>query len=782
MPRKCFRNWSDDDLDRLVGKRNTDEISVEDMQEASKKSAEAHLDVLKQAAAIRKGVDVIARAKNPLSGLHGMLTRDPMEETQFLSADQRINAIRSANKAKISDFMADLAPTTRQVFAGIATGERSLTKGQQRLLDDFVHELYGRQTGNSEAQKAAKSWNKINNDLIGRFKKAGGDVSDLEDWRLPQKHDRPTIRKAGADSWVEKIWDKLDTEKMLKSMPKGSDEDSLREALYKTYHNIITDGLSSNKVKNRKLRNSMNNQRFIKFKDSDSWLKYQREFGDNNVYASLLGYIDGTSRAIGMMETFGPDPDIGYSALERAAKIRNGNDQKKYVPSRQTFEMLMGYAAVEERTVAANTMAGMRNLWTASKLGSAVISALTDSVYVAAAARYNGMPANKVLRGMFDELFKKGISEDSRKRWAQDFGYGADFALDRMAMTDQYSQTFGGHRTRNVAESVMIASGMNRWTESARATFQFEFNAALTRALDKSWNELPRKMSLAMGRYGITEADWVAMSKAPMTEYKGQKMMNPMNLPDELQAKFIGMIDGETMMAVPTPDARTRARMSMGTKSGTTGGEVAATMTMFHSFAVTTIMNQWRRVFFGKAYNGQIDRFMSGAVQVGALTAIGMGATQINEILSGREPLGWDDPTLWIRGFARGGAFNYIGDMINNASSGFSHSTTSYIGGPLVAYGDWVAATTSDVARGDFEKARSRSVNFALEQIPFQNLWYTKLMTDRLLMDRIKRLSDPNYDKKQIQRMREMKKESNQEYWYSPPIHGKSQIKPILEE
>lgn len=780
MPRACFKEWSQEDMERILGTANSDELTVEDLQEAIKKAKKRRLDTLKQAAAIKEGVNVVNRSDDSVSNLLGILTRDPAEATNFLSADQRINAIRSSAKANLSAFMSEMAPTTRQIFAGIATGERALTDKQHAMLRSFVHELYGTQTGNGDAQKAAKGWLKATADLNERFKKAGGDISELDDWRLPQKHDRMAVREAGVEEWVGKIWDKLDIPEMKRRMrgnrgKKDAEgktvlptDEELKEALASAYNNIVTDGLAGNKVKYKKMKDMFRNERFLRFKDADSWLNYQAEFGDSNVYASLLSHIDHMGRSIGMMETFGPDPDEGYRAMKRAAKLKQP-DQKTILAD-DTFDMMMGYNYADEQSTWAEFFATSRNVFTAAKLGGAAISALTDTVYGAMAARYNGLPPAKVMASMFAEVLK--TNRAGRKQWAQDFGFGAEFALDRMVMSSDYLQSFGGNRSQNLAESVMHISGMNRWTNSTRAAFQFEFATALSRAADNAWGELPEKMRRAMERYGLTEAEWDVIRKTPKTKYKTRLMIDPRKMPPEIQSKLIGMVDGEAMMAVPQPDARVRAKMASSTKSGTTGGELVRSMLQYHSFAVTTIMNQWQRLMRGKGYNGATDRVMAAAGMIGALGTLGVGIIQAKEMLAGREPKKWDDPKLWISGFAQGGGLNYVGDFVRNSASGFGHDVTSYVGGSPLDYGNFVVKAGDQALKGEFDKLPATTTNFISSQIPFNNIWYSKLATDRLLMDRIKRLADPEYDKKQIQRMNKMYMESEQDYWWSPPIGG----------
>ena len=407
------------------------------------------------------------------------------------------------------------------------------------------------------------------------------------------------------------------------------------------------------------------------------------------------------------------------------------------------------------------------------EMGAAAVAALTDSVYASMGARYNGLSPMRTMRNLFSDLLKSGESKDSIKKWAQDFGLTAEFALDRMTMTNEYASSFGGNRTQNLAEAVMQASGMNRWTNTARAAFQFEFATGITRAINEKWDTLPPKMRDAMERYGIDSDGWTKLKSAKRSKFKGAEVITAQGLEPELQTKLIGMIDGEMMVAVPSPDARTRSLMMGGAQAGTFTGEVWRSMTMFHSFPVSTIMNQWRRLYRGNAYSGQFDRFTDAALMLGATSALGMGIIQAKEILNGKEPKEWDDPRLWIQGAAQGGGFNYLGDFINNATGDFRHDMTSYVGGPILSHGNWLLDSSTKLAKGEHEKAWASTVNHAAENLPAQNLWYSKLATDRLLMDRIKRMSDPDYDKKQLQKIRKMRKDDNQSYWWNPPVGGR---------
>ncbi len=52
----------------------------------------------------------------------------------------------------------------------------------------------------------------------------------------------------------------------------------------------------------KSLANARQDHRFLIFKNADSWMKYQNEFGDPNVYDTMIAHTKNMSRDIAMME------------------------------------------------------------------------------------------------------------------------------------------------------------------------------------------------------------------------------------------------------------------------------------------------------------------------------------------------------------------------------------------------------------------------------------------------------------------------------------------------
>lgn len=779
MARKCFDKWTDADIRRITGKESSDLVSAEDLKDSIDSATRNRNNTYRQAAVMSVANTAMNRVDTGARGLMSLLSRDWTETSRFLSADQRISAIRSMSKAGISDLMNAMSPKFRQTFAGIATGKRKLTTDQQKIIGDTIREIFGEQTGNADGLKAAKAWNKMNDGLIDRFGDAGGDIRIRKNWRLPQKHDRERIRKVSSEQWVDRIWHKLDHRAMKAIMwTEDADNTDLREALHSSYYNILNGDL--NMSTKTRMKDRMANNRFLQFKNADSWLKYQEEFGEPNIYASMLSHIDVMSRDIGMMETFGPDPDAGFASLKQRAITRDRNERPdanvgtNSRRAQETYDLLASIGGVSTAeqgrfaTGTANALASIRNLRVSSKLGGAVMASASDVVFAGQTAFYNGLPVIKTLKGMYREVAKSHKNPESMKRQMHDMGFGADYAIDRAFLSYDQMQTSGSTNTRFAAEAVMQASGMNHLTHSTRAGFQYEFTAGISRAANLDYKKLSSKMRKALSRYGIDSEAWNGIRSAERMSFKGEKLLDPRRMSVELQTKYIGMVDAETNMAVPMPDIRVRSRMTFGHDQGTVYGELSRGVTQFHSFNVTMLMNNMTRMVAGKSFKGNADRFAQMASMITVGTILGAVVIQSREVMNGKTPMDWDSGKLWMRAVNQSGLTSYLGDFYAKEAMGWRSTTVAgYIGGAPVAYAELMLKMMH--AGDDNAKRLKLMADFTTSEIPFQNLWYSKLATDRILLDRIRRQADENYDKNAERKMRKMEKSTGQKYWWSPP-------------
>jgi hypothetical protein len=62
----------------------------------------------------------------------------------------------------------------------------------------------------------------------------------------------------------------------------------------------------------------------------------------------------------------------------------------------------------------------------------------------------------------------------------------------------------------------------------------------------------------------------------------------------------------------------------------------------------------------------------------------------------------------------------------------------------------------------------SEASNFLRRGVPGANLWYTRLVTDRLIMDQIQRAIDPEYNHSFRRVEEKARKDYDQRFWWGP--------------
>jgi hypothetical protein len=118
----------------------------------------------------------------------------------------------------------------------------------------------------------------------------------------------------------------------------------------------------------------------------------------------------------------------------------------------------------------------------------------------------------------------------------------------------------------------------------------------------------------------------------------------------------------------------------------------------------------------------------------------------------------------WGAGFLKGGALSMLGDLIGLTAQGKYMSATEYAAGPLAGDVDRAISAGWGVGTGK-KHAGSRVLQLVKENTPGGNVWYTRLLTDRLLADQIQRSIDPDYADIQLLRERAAEKNGQEFYW-----------------
>jgi hypothetical protein len=135
-------------------------------------------------------------------------------------------------------------------------------------------------------------------------------------------------------AWVKYMMGEnvLDRDRTVHPLTKKKLNDAeLQEALEVSWQRITTDGMIDREITlaGRMGRPALHSQhadhRFLHFKSATSWLAYQKEFGQADVFATMMGHVNTMARDIAHMETFGPNPNLVREYVK--AKIRHEASQ-----------------------------------------------------------------------------------------------------------------------------------------------------------------------------------------------------------------------------------------------------------------------------------------------------------------------------------------------------------------------------------------------------------------------------------------------------------------------
>ena len=685
--------------------------------------------------------------------------------------------------------MAELMEKYRPRWFGFSRSK----KAQRNLVREVFEEG---SSGDTDAVEFARAWKQVTEKLRQRFNRAGGGIQKLFDWNLPMRHDAAKMRRAGktADeafaTWFEFVRDKIDRRRIAAYQMEGSDVikhvDMTDEQFKKLMRNVFDNLSSEGAVKldpqkfNPRLRRAMGNRhqehRLLTFKSADNWLEYADKYGGPDYFNSMMDYVDMMSKEIAAMEMFGPNPDHTIDAItalaQQTMKKRSAGAKAKNV-----YETLMGRQYAQNVTFA-DTMATLRNLEVASKIGGSLLTALSDLSFITMTAAYNDVPIFKTLlhfMGGFNPLKNKADRVTLTR-----LGLMADYAIDRARSANRISDVVGYGYSARAADAVVRMGGLNYWTNTAKQTFQMEYLANLAELSKKySWEKLitkKRGLAKAFKRVGFNKADWEMMRVSRTLKKRGVEFINPTEIAktnDDLATRIVALIKEETNFAIPEPNAKTRALMKGGTKAGTFWGEVARSVGQFKSFAVSILCTHLARA----ANETGIGRMKYMAGLLAGATILGGVSYQAKELIKGRNLIDPKDQKQWAKfimaAISQGGGLGVISDFLFLDTDNYGGAISTAIG-PLASDFDKLVlnyglGSAQDVAKGERDLMSKLAIGGVKAAETFTpKLWYTRVLQDRLVFDYLNHLADPKWAQRQNRIYRRMMGESNQDYWWRP--------------
>ncbi|EKZ5697438.1 MULTISPECIES: hypothetical protein [Klebsiella pneumoniae complex] len=706
-------------------------------------------------------------------------------KSNFLSVESRGKATRDYALSQIQEAFEAVDPRFFHLFEDEAS------------VRDLVYEMRGQDTGNVRAKKGAKAWAGVTELLRQRFNDAGGDIGYLENWGIPQHHSMEKVGRVSQDKWISDVIGKLDRKYYIKDDGQLMSDAELKTFLGEAYNTIATGGL--NKLSDTGMRisgarsNRGNASRQIHFKDADSYLEYQREYGDRSLWEVMVGHLEGISKDIALVETYGPNPDHVFRSIldEVTAEQATANPERTGRIKRlaNSTENLYNFISGKTQPIANPHIArwsdNIRNWMVASRLGSALLASFSDLGTMYMSAKVANIPMNRLFMNQLEAMNPANRTELARARRAGLAMESLLGSVNRWAMDNM-----GPSVSRWAATAVMRASGLTAWTDAHKRAYGVTMMGSLGEVVSRApdLRSLDDSDFRILKSKGITEQDFSVWKLAQQEDWGNGNttMLTPesiMRIPDaavmhlgppervrfEAMRRLLAAVSEEVDMAVITPGAREQLFTGGGLQRGTWKGELTRSVFLFKSFPISVVLRHWTRAMGMTSAGGRaayIAAFLASTTMLGALSQ------QLNDMASGRNPremAGKDAGKFWLGALLKGGGLGLYGDFLLSDHTRYGGGALASMLGPVAGLVDDVVKLAQGIplnaVEGKPEQTGGDLVKLGKGLIPGANLWYAKAALDHMIFNQLQEYFSPGYLRKVEQRS---KKQFNQTYWWRP--------------
>jgi len=693
------------------------------------------------------------------------------------------------------------------------------TKLQKTNLKLMVRELMGENTGNQNAKQLSEAWKQTAEHLRKRFNSFGGKVLSRKDWGLPQIHDTLLVRQSSKIDWIDYVLPKLDIDKMVdESTGLPFTDKSIQKTLSEVYDNIATEGMATFKPGTnsygKTFANRRTDHRFLAFKNADSWMEYQTRFGSPDPFKTMMEHINGMSRDIAMLKVLGPNPDATHTwamgmikkqmKIDAAAEAQGKFKRKKLNKFKNEEDRTNGIIKNAENLYAyhkgnlhkpidgfmGRTFASLRQLLTAAQLGGASVMAITDFHWSRITSKFNGLPAYKANQNSL-KLLKEGMTDKVLSRTAIRLGLIAEHWSTVAGVQARYlNEVDAPFWAKRVSDFVLRGSGLSHITQSGRWAFGMSVMGTLAEESGKVFGKLNVKLQAALKKYGINEADWDIIRSTklydagidePTMVGKGATFLRPDDIMaradlddatrEYLTTRLLTYITNETNFAVPTSSAKGKIFASGNTQPGTLPGELMNSVLMYKNFPITLGMTHLSRGFQQVGLMGK-GKYLVPMIIGG--TIMGSLAYEIKQVAAGKKPTPPSEMGIkyWLNAMIYGGGLGIFGDFLLSDQNRYGGSLSKTVAGPVVSFlGDAINLTVGNAKQlltGEDTNAGKELAAFLQRYTPGGSLWYGRLVFERLIIDTLERLINPDFNSDNRRNIKQLKKRTGQEYWWSP--------------
>ena len=686
---------------------------------------------------------------------------------------------------------------------------RLVSKVSKTSWDDFTsgkldleikQEILGVNTGLKQAKQLADILKSFQEDLRLRLNDLGANIGKLDDWITRTVHNtdkmanaskRTKIVQDNKVAWREYIRERLD---LKRSFSEVADIIKVNKILDDIYDSLMTGdhlkhGGTNSVYGTRNVANRLNASRVLHFKDAVARHEYDVMFGEPSLKESVISVISNSSKNIALMEVLGTNPQATLekilSLLRKKYKSTNADLTNKLVfkTFKNEFVEIDGSInAIGNETLAKVGMV-VRTLQATGKLGFAGISSISDLAQYMGTTNFQGRGLLTGLGEAMNALFKK-----QDKEAMEVLEVISNSIIGNMG--NKYSSSFETWGKMGKLQNLFFKyNSLNWWISSLKSGMTVGLSRHYGMLVDTAFNSLSIRERNLLKLYGIDDGKWDLLrsiktldvnnkryltaegvnelSDEAIKKYAGRSLSEReiRNFKKDLEITWRNVLVDQATHGTPEPDAAIRAVMNQGLEKGTGMGETIRFIGQFKSFPITI----WKKIIGRElnSYGPDDSKFskFSGLTSILILgTMFGYISMSAKDMLRGRSPRDPNKLSTILEALSQGGGLGIYGDfIINEVQNEYGNNIWETILGPTASDINKIREIVLNL--NDPAKAGKKFLQFAENNVPFLNLYYTKAAYDYLIGYQIKEFLDPGF----FERMRIRHEETRGQTYFLKP-------------
>lgn len=315
-----------------------------------------------------------------------------------------------------------------------------------------------------------------------------------------------------------------------------------------------------------------------------------------------------------------------------------------------------------------------------------------------------------------------------------------------------------GHRLGNAERRIVELRAKIRSADSAA-------NKAVAqkfKELDRRVNELDAEFDSYLSRAGERQEKRSKVAERLDNSISPRQQELLADARYKAAMKYQTHLFNEESVAVIEAGVRERSIINLG-DAGTIQGELGRTLFQFKGYPLAYMFRIGHRAFA----QGDIKSRAAFLVSLLAYqTLAGALMVQTQNLANGKNPEPVFTVDFFGKSILKGGGLSFLGDVMSSLSDPTGRSASDFISGPLLGQsmklGMLLTGMGKNIIEGKESTRMMEVANTLKSNIPLQNLWYSKLVVDRMLYSKLQNMIDPDYLPRTQQRLENL----GNSYWW----------------